>query len=65
MCCTAAIAVTSAALFLPPHELNWRGQLLDIRYVVLLGAMVRSLNPLLLMKCWHYAVVLSAAKVTI
>lgn len=37
----AAIAATSAALFLPPHEVTWRGQLLDVRYIVLLGAMVR------------------------
>ena len=39
----AAIAATSAALFLPPHEVMWRGQLLDVRYIVLLGAMVRIL----------------------
>jgi hypothetical protein len=37
----AAIAATSAALFLPPHEVTWRGQMLDVRYLLLLGAMVR------------------------
>ena len=40
----AAIAATSAALFLPPHEVTWRGQVLDVRYIVLLGAMV-SFRP--------------------
>lgn len=36
----AAVAATVTALFLPPHQLTWQGHLLDIRYVVLLGAMV-------------------------